>query len=204
MQEFIQKINAFIGQYEEVLFSLGIRITVSKKYFESSVQEYRTSNNSGSFILNSIATARDRQAEKEKGYDYQPNRYHCVILTVSPTEKNRIPKDECKEYAFLLKKVERVHIGLEPESIAYEENKILSKIEKRLHKIIRKAQKTGAVKTCRNTFGDAIHYAHSTKYEYKKRFCHKDRFFWDLFFGILAGTLAILVVLAAWVLSKWL
>lgn len=202
MESFINKVHNLIERYNEQLSSAGIKITVSKKYFESDVQERSGGANLGQSVFNYLDRAKDRKAEKE--YNYERNKYHCVVLSVLPIDKNLIPKKNCKDYSFLLKKVERAHIGLKPEHIIYEESKIILKIEKRIQKIIKTANKTNISKACKNTFFDAIRYSHSKKYEYKHHFCGKDRFFWEMLFAVSAGLLTILIVFIAWIIYSLL
>ena len=199
MKEIINHINELINSYRDELASRGIKVDISRKYLEFDVDEFGTMR---SAILNSIQRSIDRKLEKAKGYNYEKNKYHCVVLSISPVEKNLVPKEDCRDYSFLLRKVERAHIGMEPQRIAYEENKIIAKIERRLKKIIKKATKSGARAACENNISDLFRYAHSRKYEYKKRFCGKERDFWDIFFLIAAVSLFYLIIFTAWLLAK--
>ena len=182
MKELKEKVQALIDKYTPELSSKGLKILLSKRYFESNVSERSSGYYVTSMILNSIDRARDRKKEKENGYNYVKNRYHYFVLTVCPIEKNMIKREECRDYAFLLKKVERPHIGLEPRLIVAREEKVLSKIEKQILKILKKAEKRSAQKACQNTIIDAFRYAMHPKYEYKERFLGKGRFSWEMIF----------------------
>ena len=181
MKELKEKAQALIDKYAPEFSQRGLKIVLSKRYFESEVSE-RSGGHGVVAIFNSIDRARDHEEEKEKGYNYERNKYHCFILTVCPIEKNTILREECREYAFVLKKVERAHIGQEPRKIIYQEDKILSKIEKRILKILKKADKYSLQKVCQNTIFDAFRYAMHSKYEYKERFFGKERFSWEMIF----------------------
>ncbi len=181
MQEFKSKVQAIIREYEEFLSENGVKITVSKKYFETKVSEYFHSN---SPLFNAIDAAIARKKEKEKGYHYQRNKYHCIVLSLLPVDKNLVRREYCKEYAFVLRKVERAHIGQAPERIFYEEDKVLAKIEKRIQKIIKSAEKESAQKVCKDTVCDIFRYTTLPKYAYKEKILGKDRSSWELLFLI--------------------
>ena len=180
MKELKEKAQALIDKHTPELSSKGLKILLSKRYFESAVMERSGVHGVGA-IFDSIVRARDHKEEKENGYNYVKNRYHYFVLTVCPIEKNMIGREECRDYAFLLKKVERAHIGLEPRLIVSREEKLLSKIEKRILKILKKAEKRSAQKVCQNSIIDAFRYA-MPKHEYKKKFLGKGRFSWEMIF----------------------
>ena len=113
-----------------------------------------------------------------------------------------IKREYCKEYAFVLRKTERAHIGMKPQKIAYEENKVLTKIEKRILKIIRKAKKTNAKQVCKDTLYDALRYSNSKKYDYKSSFCGKIHFYWEIVSIFLAVAVLAVVISIAWLISK--
>ena len=201
MKELKEKAQALIDKYTPELSSKGLKILLSKRYFESEVMERSGVHGVGA-IFNSIDRARDHKEEKKNGYNYVKNRYHYFVLTVCPIEKNMIGREECRDYTFLLKKVERAHIGLEPRLIISREEKVLSKIEKRILKILKKAEKSSAQKVYQNSIIDAFRYAMHPKYEYKKRFLGKERFSWEMiflsaFFLLVFGSLFIV-----WLISK--
>ena len=202
MKELKEKAQALIDKHTPELSSKGLKILLSKRYFESNVSERSSGYYTTGMILNSIDRARDHKKEKENGYNYVKNRYHYFVLTVCPIKKNMIKREECRDYAFLLKKVERAHIGLEPRLIVACEEKVLSKIEKQILKILKKAEKRSAQKACQNTIIDAFRYAMLPKYEYKERFLGKDRFSWEMIFPFAFCLLFFGSLFIIWLFTK--
>ena len=200
-----EQVQALVDKYSPSLAEKGIKILVAKRYFENDVNElYSGTSSAGGSILNSIERARNRKIENEK-YHYERNKYHIILLTVVPCNNLNFPRSFCREYAFLLKKVERAHIGLEPNRITYAEEKILAKVEKRILKILKKTEKNSPIKLCMDTVFDAVRYTHSTKYEYKKQILGKDASYWDWFFIIaiiVFFCLFVLVMFLYWLATK--
>jgi hypothetical protein len=197
MKDIRQRAQELIDKYEARLAACGIKIEITKRYFETNVCEessyYRVGeSNIFNIIFEHIERENNRKREKKKGYNYQKNQYHCLVLAVIPTEKKILKREFCKEYAFVLRKVERAYIGEKPKKSVYEENKVLAKIEKRILKTINKAKKTTAQKVCKDTLWDVLRYVYSNKYEYKSRFCGKYKFFWDI---AAAGVIFIMLIL---------
>ncbi|MBQ8310924.1 MAG: hypothetical protein IJX80_07930 [Clostridia bacterium] len=201
MREIKDSAQELIDNYADALAQNGIRLAVSKRYFESTVRERNSSANTGGVILNVIDRALDKKRE-EKSYHYQRNQYHSLVLTVLPTDSRTVTKGRCKEYAFLLRKLERPHIGVEPQKKCYEEQKILRKVEKRILKIIQKAETHPTVKVCRDTWRDALRYTSAAKYGYKTTILGKDYSFWDILFAGLAGLCTIAFVFTAWLIFQ--
>ena len=194
MQEFKVKVQDLVSKYEEKLSSVGIKITVAKRYFEEFVHGWNNySPNPGVRLISNVERYFYEKRE-QKYYKNEKNKYHCIILSVLPVENNIVRKDYCRDYSFVLRKVERAHIGQKPERILYEEDKILSKIEKRIQKIIKKAENYGSQKACADNYFDVIRYCSSLKYGYKNKMLGKDRSTWELIFGIGFGILAITVI----------
>ena len=103
---------------------------------------------------------------------------------------------------FLLKKIERAHVGLEPRKIVYHEEKLLFKIEKQIIKILEKAEEGSARKVCQNNIIDALRYSTHTAYGYKDKFLGRTRDYWENFFGIGIVLFTILVVSICAILIK--
>lgn len=200
MQEIIEKVNAILEKYSEQLADNGIKVTVSKRYFEESVGE-RIGNTGNTAIFNEIDRALDRKREKKKGYHHTRNRYHVIVLSVIPVKKDVVRREYCRDYAFYIHKIERPHIGTDPKEFTYEEQKILSKIEKRINKLLRKSQKNTPQKVCKDTLFDAIRYT-APRYGYKRRFLNRERADWELIFLISFGVLALVVALMIWLIGK--
>ncbi|MBQ9806866.1 MAG: hypothetical protein IJW49_10240, partial [Clostridia bacterium] len=115
--------------------------------------------------------------------------------------KDIVRREYCRDYAFYIHKVERAHIGMEPKKYTYEEQKILSKIEKRINKILRKLQKITPQKVCKDTLWDAIRYT-LPRYGYKRRFLNRERADWELIFLISTGVLALVVAFMIWLIGN--
>ena len=200
MQEIIEKVNAVLEKYSEQLADNGIKVTVSKRYFEESVGE-RIGNTGKTAIFNKIDRALERKREKKKGYHHIRNRYHVIVLSVIPIHKDIVRRKYCRDYAFCIHKIERPHIGTDPKEFTYEEQKILSKIEKRINKLLRKSQKNTPQKVCKDNLFDAIRYT-APRYGYKRRFLNRERADWELIFLISFGVLALVVALMIWLIGK--
>lgn len=197
IQELKDKVQNIISKYEERLASAGVKITVSKRYFEADVKERNTYHpDAGVRLLNDI----DRHFDKKRELKYknERNKYHCIIISVLPVDKSIVPKEYCKDYAFVIRKVERAYIGEKPQRITYKINKLLRKIEKRISKITGNAENHGVQKTCKDTFWDAIRYCFSSKYGYKSKVLGKERSFWELIFISVIG----IVVLVGCLISS--
>ena len=201
MQEIIEKVNVILEKYSEQLADSGIKVTVSKRYFEESVGE-QIRHSGESIILNEIEKSLDRKREKKEGYHHIRNRYHVIVLSVIPIHKDIFRREYCRDYAFCIHKVERAHIGMEPKKYIYEEQKILSKIEKRINKLLRKSQKNTPQKVCKDNLFDAIRYT-APRYGYKRRFLNRERADWELIFLISFGVLALVVALMIWLIGKF-
>ena len=200
MQEIIEKVNVILEKYSEQLESNGIKVTVFKRYFEESVGE-QIRHSGESIILNEIEKSLDRKREEKKGYHHIKNRYHVIVLSVIPFKKDIVRREYCRDYAFYIHKIERPHIGTEPKKYTYEEQKILSKIERCINKLLRKSQKNTPQKVCKDNLFDAIRYT-APRYGYKRRFLNKERADWELIFLISFGVLALVVALMIWLIGK--
>ena len=200
MQKIIEKVNVILEKYSEQLADNGIKVTVSKRYFEESVGE-QIRYSGESIILNEIEKSLDRKREEKKGYHHIKNRYHVIVLSVIPFKKDIVRREYCRDYAFYIHKIERPHIGTEPKKFIYEEKKILSKIEKRINKLLRKTQRNTPQKVCKDNLFDAIRYT-APRYGYKRRFLNKERADWELIFLISFGVLALVVALMIWLIGK--
>ena len=70
MKELKEKAQALIDKYTPELSSKGLKILLSKRYFESNVSERSSGYYAIGTILNSIDRVRDHKEEKENGYNY--------------------------------------------------------------------------------------------------------------------------------------
>ena len=203
MQDIKTKIISLVDKYREQLASKGIKIVISKRYVETEVEERSGGHaNAGQAIFNIFDRVNDRKKEKENGYNFEKNKYHNIVITVIPLDKTLVSVSDCREYAFILKKVKRTHLGLEPQKKIYQEEKVLTKIEKRILRILKKADNKSVQKVCKNTFWDACRYTHSPKYQYKTKFCGKERFTWDMIFMFLAVAIFVAIIAFACGITK--
>ena len=203
MKEIRNKVLKLIDKYQDQLAAKGIEIVLSKKYTEETVGERSSSYAySGSVIINSIERALDKKREAEKGYHFEPNKWHSLVLTIVPLDKKLVHRTSRREYAFVLKQVVRSHVGEKPVETVYQEEKVLQKIEKTILKILKKADKMTAQQVCKDTFRDAFRYSFLSKYGYKDNFCGKDRFTWDMIFLFLAVAICVGIIVIAWAITN--
>ena len=196
------RVLELIKKYEDQLTQKGLAIALSKKYVEKQVGEKSRNAYSKTIILNAMERARLKKRELEKGYNFEPNKWHSLVLTLVPLDKKLVHRTLRREYAFVLKQVVRPYIGEEPQQTVYQEEKILRKIEKTILKILKKADKMTAQQVCQDTFWDAFRYSHSSKYYYKENFCGKDRFTWDMIFMFLAVAICVGIIVIAWAITN--
>ena len=201
MKKFREKAEVLVDQYEKQLASEGLKIKISKRYFETQVDERTGSVGAGHALVDAVDRAIDQKKEKEE-YHYERNKYHCLILTILPADAALVRREYCKDFAFVLKKVERAHIGQEPKPIEYEERKVLSKIEKRIQKILKKSEKKTVKELCRDTWHDAFRYAVLPEYSYKNKILGKDRSVWELMAIAFAVLLAVIAIVSTVVIGK--
>lgn len=193
MQEFKNKILSIVDDYNTQFAEFGIKIDLSKKYFETPVMSRRIS------YIETGAGLIDQHFDdiKERKYKNEKNKYHCMVLTVLPISKKIVHHEYCKNYSFIIRKVERAHIGKKPQHIIYEENKLLVKIEKKLKKILKKAHNKSVAKVCKDTIFDAFRYCNTHKYAYKKRILGKNRAFWEILFTAICLIISIMFFILA-------
>ena len=180
-------------EYREALAACGLSLKISKKYFEKKPAEPSGISRG----LLDIAELRLAEKKEAKTHKFVRDRYHAVVLRFSPSEEGLLPAELCREYAFLLKKKDRVFIGVTPKETLYDTEKVKRSLEKRLQKMIRLSQRKGAQRACRDTWRDALRYMACRAYRYKKRILGKDRYFWDTLFFVPVVLLAVLVLVLA-------
>ncbi len=181
----INKINHLVDDYRERLAEKNIVCTVRKKFFTISVNSRHIG----------IDHALAYENEKNK-FHFQPNRYYCIVIKISPLEKNLLKKDFCREYSYVLNKVERIYIGERPKKYQYKEEKILYKVENLIQKILKKAETQSAIEICKDNWCDIFRYM-QYKYAYKKKVLGKDLYFWDILLALVI--LAITIVALIWI-----
>ncbi len=202
MTDIRDRVLELIKKYENQLTQKGIALALSKKYVEEKVGERSSGAYSRTVILNALERARNKKREVEKGYNFEPNKWHSLVLTLVPLDKKLVHNTLRREYAFVLKQVVRPYIGEAPQQTVYQEEKVLAKIEKTILKILKKADKMSVQQVCRDTFWDAFRYSFFSKYAYKDKFCGKDRFTWDMIFLFLAVAICVGVIVIAWAVTN--
>ncbi len=164
MKQLMNRIEDLVKQYENELFEKGIACSVSKKYFET-----KTPTSSFHYYnLLDILLCYFADKRENKKFKHQPNRIHCAVLCFYPINDELIKKSNCKEYAFVLYEVSRLEEGFAPKTRIYKENNILKKVEKRIKKVLKSAEKKGALKHCKHTKLDLLRYFFKSEYGYKK------------------------------------
>ncbi len=197
------RVQSLIDSYAPRLAEHGIRLTVAKHYFETEVEERSSWTGSGSHLfMNIFSLLYDRHREKKKGYHYAENRYHCLILSVLPLDENVLPQKECRDYACIYHEVKRAHIGDDPYARTAREDRILAKFDRKIRKILKKAEKSTVEKTCRDTVWDALRYTLSSRYGYKREVLGRCMDTWEILFNILAALLVMATVMVMWLLTR--
>ena len=205
MRELKEKALNLIHQYDDQLAAKGIKIVLSQKRVETDVPERSGGyGSSRQAIFRFFERIYDRKREKDKGYQFQNNRYHSLVISFVPVDPKLSQRKIWREYAFVCRKVERAHLGEAPEKTVYEDEKVLSQIEKRILKILKQSDHKPAEQVCQETLWDALRYLWSPKYEYKNKFCGKDRDTWELIFMFVIVAIAVLIIAMAWAIGKFL
>ena len=202
MTDIRDRVLELIKKYENQLTQKGIALALSKKYVEEKVREKSNNAYSRTIILNALERARNKKREIEKGYNFEPNKWHSLVLTIVPLDKKLVHRTSRREYAFVLKQVVRPHVGEAPVETVYQEEKVLRKIEKTILKIIKKADKMSVKQVCKDSFRDAFRYSFFSKYAYKENFCGKDRFTWDMIFMFFALAICVGIIVIAWAITN--
>lgn len=195
-QDFFDEIKSLVEKYNLLLEPKGIKCSVSRRYFEDDVVA-NTSLTGG--ILNQIDEKLTN--EKERKYLHQRNRYQCIVLTLAPTEKGIVKKADLKQFAFMLRKIERAFEGQAPRATSYSRGKILNKIERRLNKILELADRVSPKKLCKDNFFDGLRYASSNKYS-GKTVLGMDTIVFDIILTVGACLIAVAILFVVWLLTR--
>ncbi|MBQ4561548.1 MAG: hypothetical protein IJA55_04395 [Clostridia bacterium] len=189
----IDKVRIITESYSEQLAQKGIACKVTKKYFETKTSPVYTGLRRG--LINLIDEYISRK--KEKKYSNQPNTHHCIIIKFYPIDSYDPKMQNCKEYSFILSQKWRAHIGDEPMLINRDEEILLTKIKRRIRKMINKATHSSPERTCKNCIIDIIRYLFSSKYGYMKNIAGKERSTVEIIamFGILGIVMFILLII---------
>ncbi len=175
-------VETLVSKYNKELGENGITINVTKKYFERKVKDWRFLKHDYSFGF--------LYRRREKTFQNLPNRYNCIVLTITPSDKILLKKDICKDYSFFIRKAERYHTGAKPKEYIIKKETLIAKIEKKIKKILRKSSITSAEKLCKDTWLDAMRYILNSEYGYKKRVLNKNVYYFEnrlyLYLGLFA------------------
>lgn len=185
-----EKAKELLNQYNPLFLEHGIEIKLDHRSLTEAVEKYNSYGGPDAFDLLEYSLF-DKKAE-EKKYHHVPNRYKMLVLKLKPLKKTDFDKKDCKEYAFLVYSLSRAHQGIKPLERQFSESSVIEKIEKRLKKLLKKAEKSALPDWCHNTLWDALRYTHSKKYAYIKNCCGKSRSFWETFY-IIAFALPLLL-----------
>lgn len=159
-KEIFEKASAIIEEYNNQFSKYGFKCKVSRKYSVQRVFSYKRHNG----VIDEIENTVRENIEKNK-YKNAPDRYQSLVITLSPL-KGKIKS--CREYAFLIRGIQRFKVGDKPEELKIREEKVLEKIEKLLKRLLAKAEKTSPEKLCKNTVTDIMRYCLLAKYGYQK------------------------------------
>ncbi len=195
-RDFFDDIKALVEKYNLLLEPKGVKCSVSRRYFED---EVTTHNSLSGGIFNAIDEKMTN--EKERKYLHQRNRYQCIVLTLAPIEKGIVKKADLKQFAFMLRKIERSFEGQVPKATAYSREKILNKIERRLNKTLERADTVSPKKLCKDNFFDGLRYASSSKYR-GKTVLGMDTLVFDIILSVGACFIAVAILFVVWLLTR--
>ena len=171
------KITELTNQYNAMLVEHGIEITMHRHSFKEEVENYNHLGSHG--FLNMLEYIFINKKIEEKKYHHIPNQYKSLVLQITPISKNIANKKDCKKYAFLVYQLSRAHQGDKPIEWQRKQQTVIAKVEKRLKKVLKQAQKQTSPSWCNDTLGDALRYTLFKKYYYLENYCGKSRYFWE-------------------------
>ena len=163
MQQLMEQIRSVVAKYENELAEKGIACSVSKKYFETDVSSVAVNHTDILHILYGFFANK----RENKNFKHQRNRTHCAVVCFYPTDSALVKRKDCKEYAFVISKISRFEEGVAPKKRDNNQKAILKKIEKRILKVLKSAEKNGIYSVCRQTAFDKVRYKFSSKYAYR-------------------------------------
>ena len=173
-------VNKLINKYNTMMVERGIETTIHRRSFKKEVEPYRPYRPGGGRILDILEYLLISKKIEKKKYHYIPNYYKLLVLQVNPISKTSANKKIYKKYAFLVYRLSRPHQGDKPIKRQPKEQAVIAKVEKRLKKLLKQAEKSTSSDWCRDTLWDALRYSFSYKYGYLEYYCGKSRFFWEM------------------------
>ena len=161
-----------------VRLSSAIKVTIHRRSFIEDVELYNHYGRCG--ILNLLEYKLFKKKNEKKKYHYAPNRYKLLVIQLKPTKPILSNKNGFKTYVFLVNKIFRAYLGDRPIERQYNEKAVIKKIEKRLIRILKCAEKYKASDLCSNSLWDSWRYSNVAKYKFIENYCGKSRFFWEM------------------------
>ena len=173
-----EKVKERLNHYNSVLCEHGVEVTLHRRSFTENVKCFNHYGPHSFFDLLEYILIKKKIEEKK--YHHIPNRYAMFVLQVQPIKKRTANKKDYKKYAFLVYQFSRAKQGDEPIEWQYKEQSVITKVEKRLKKLLKRAEETASSDWCDNSLWDALRYSVSKKYEYIANYCGKSRHFWEV------------------------
>ena len=135
------KVKEKVNQYNTLLTEYGVKITLQHRSYKEEVEAYNHYGIGCNNLWNLLEYILFKKGIEEKKYHYTPNQYKLLVLAVEPTKKSKANKKDYKKYAFLVYSMSRGFQGEKPIEYQSKEQKIIKKIEKRLEKLLKKAER---------------------------------------------------------------
>ncbi|MBR4950046.1 MAG: hypothetical protein IKZ25_04640 [Clostridia bacterium] len=195
---FYEKVTELLNQYNAMFIEHGIEITIHRRSFTEDVEKFN--HYSQHSLLNLLEYVFINRKIEKKKYHHTPNRYKLLVLQVNPIKKPA-KKKGYKKYAFLVYQLSRAHQGDKPIEWKYNEQSVLGRVEKRLKKLLERAEKTTSHDWCSDTLWDALRYSFARKYRYIENYCGKSRFFWEMLWGFVFALPVLLFVIGGLICS---
>lgn len=172
-----ENVTKLIDQYNGMFVEHGIEITIHRRSFKEDIEAYNYQSQHS--FLNMLEYIFINKKKEEKKYHHIPNQYKLLVLQAVPISKTIAAKKDCKKYAFLVYQLSRAYQGDKPIEWQHKEQSVIARVEKRLKKILKQAEKSTSTDSCSDTLWDALRYSFSKKYGYLENYCGKSRFFWE-------------------------
>ena len=172
-----KNVEELVNEYNSKLVEYGIKITLHRRSFKEDVEAYNYQSQHS--FLNMLEYIFINKKIEEEKYHHIPNHYKLLVLQIHPLSKTTTNKNDCKKYAFLVYQLSRAHQGDKPIEWQHKEQSIIAKVEKRLKKLLKRAEKSTSPDWCGDTLRDALRYSLSIKYGYLENYCGKSRYFWE-------------------------
>lgn len=171
-------VEELINQYNSKFIEYGIEVKIQRRLYKETVEAYNHYVQHS--LIDLLLYILIYKRIEEKNFHHTPNRYKLLVLQVNPIKKTPHGKKDYKKYAFLTYELSRAYQGEKPIEKNCKEQSVVAKVEKRLRKMLKKAEKATSPNWCNNTLWDTLRYSFSKKYGYIENYCGKSRFFWEV------------------------